>query len=200
MNNNFNNNDYTVSCVSASYCVAVDEVGNAMSYDGTSWGSVDHFDTGVADHEFLFLSHDDVLHGARCQRPRVHLQRDQLERRDGRFPPRTTRPCSRFHAQRHRSASRPTAKATRIPTRVPPGRGLFELDSTSYPTSLSCATATFCEAVDNAGNAFSYDGSSWRSQGDIDANSPSGLNQFGVVSCASETFCVAADYAGATLI
>jgi Alpha galactosidase A/Alpha galactosidase C-terminal beta sandwich domain len=70
----------------------------------------------------------------------------------------------------------------------PPGNAL---------TSVSCATASLCVAVDEAGNVLSSsspggEGASWQRK-NIDANSLTG------VSCPSATFCVAVDRAGGLL-
>jgi hypothetical protein len=55
-------------------------------------------------------------------------------------------------------------------------------------------TARSCVAVDNAGNALTYDGTSWSSPADIDpGNTPES------VSCASTSLCVAVDDAGNAL-
>jgi hypothetical protein len=61
-----------------------------------------------------------------------------------------------------------------------------------YDIHLSCSSSSFCLAVDNSGNAFSYDGTSWSA-----AASP-GLDSV-TVSCASPTFCVAAAGGQATI-
>ncbi len=61
-------------------------------------------------------------------------------------------------------------------------------------TSVSCPSAGFCVAVDNAGNAVTYNGSSWSSPSNID-----GSSSINSVSCPSATFCVAVDNAGNAL-
>ncbi len=56
-------------------------------------------------------------------------------------------------------------------------------------TSISCASSTFCAAVDASGNAASYDGT-WGAFASID---PTALTS---ISCASATFCAAVDASG----
>ncbi|HTR90851.1 MAG TPA: hypothetical protein VMI73_03830 [Trebonia sp.] len=55
-----------------------------------------------------------------------------------------------------------------------------------YNIHASCASVTFCLAVDTSGNSFRYNGASWSPAASV------GLNPVGV-SCASEAFCVAID-------
>jgi hypothetical protein len=53
-------------------------------------------------------------------------------------------------------------------------------------TSVSCTSSSFCIAVDDVGDWFKYDGSSWTDAGDVlGAQGPTGG-----VSCASQNFCV----------
>ena len=60
--------------------------------------------------------------------------------------------------------------------------------------SVSCASVSFCVAVDTRGNAFTYSGSSWSAAEDIDGQV--GLDS---VSCPLASFCVAVDGAGSVL-
>ena len=55
-----------------------------------------------------------------------------------------------------------------------------------YNIHASCASTTFCLAVDTSGNSFTYNGTSWSPAAGI------GLNAV-AVSCASQAFCVAVD-------
>ncbi|HXQ61388.1 MAG TPA: IPT/TIG domain-containing protein [Acidimicrobiales bacterium] len=72
----------------------------------------------------------------------------------------------------------------------------FDADA---PTSVACATASSCMAVDNGGNALVWDGagntgSDWSSTS-IDAG-----NALNAVSCPTATFCVAVDDAGNAVV
>jgi hypothetical protein len=58
---------------------------------------------------------------------------------------------------------------------------------------LSCASTSFCAAVDKLGNAFTYNGTSWSAATALDPGST--LDMTGV-SCPATTFCVAIDAAG----
>jgi hypothetical protein len=58
-------------------------------------------------------------------------------------------------------------------------------------TALSCPTTSFCAAIDNYGNAFTYDGTQWSSADHIDSS-----ETLRGLSCASASFCVATDTIG----
>ena len=53
---------------------------------------------------------------------------------------------------------------------------------------MSCPSASFCVAVDDDGNAFTYNGSSWSTPSRIDT-----IGDLTSVSCPSSSFCVAVD-------
>ena len=71
-----------------------------------------------------------------------------------------------------------------------------DIDSTTGVAirSVSCATASFCVAVDTAGNALTYNGTHWTAPTSID-----GTTQLNSVSCATTSFCVAVDSDGTAL-
>jgi hypothetical protein len=60
--------------------------------------------------------------------------------------------------------------------------------------NLSCATTSFCAAVDQNGNAVSFTGGSWSKPARIDSNL--GLTS---VACLTVAFCVAVDTTGNVL-
>ena len=68
------------------------------------------------------------------------------------------------------------------------------IDGANSLVSVSCPSASFCVAVDNAGNALTYSGSSWSAPTDIDGATP-----LVSVSCASASFCAAVDGANDAL-
>jgi hypothetical protein len=55
--------------------------------------------------------------------------------------------------------------------------------------SVSCSSPTFCAAVDNGSNAFTFNGTSWSPAAVIDPG-----NELSTVSCPSKSFCAAVDY------
>jgi hypothetical protein len=62
------------------------------------------------------------------------------------------------------------------------------------PASVSCPTSTFCAAVDEAGNALTYNGSHWSAPQGVDVG-----NELTAVSCSSAEFCLAMDSSGNAL-
>jgi hypothetical protein len=61
------------------------------------------------------------------------------------------------------------------------------IDSVGYSTiaSVSCPSATFCVAVDDVGDALTYNGTSWSAPTKIHGPGDNGQS----VSCTSPTFC-----------
>jgi hypothetical protein len=72
-------------------------------------------------------------------------------------------------------------------------------DGTAQLEAVSCASASFCVAVDNNGSAVTWNGTTWSSPQTVDSNS--GTTSQGTimnaVSCPSASFCVAVDGNGA---
>ena len=65
---------------------------------------------------------------------------------------------------------------------------------TSDFSSVSCPTAGFCAAVDDTGDAFTWNGKTWSTGVDVDSTAGTNTNdQFASVSCASASFCIAGD-------
>jgi hypothetical protein len=61
-------------------------------------------------------------------------------------------------------------------------------------TSVSCPSSSFCAAVDSEGKALTYNGSAWSAPVSID-----GTNRFFSISCPSASFCAAGDEEGNAL-
>lgn len=66
-----------------------------------------------------------------------------------------------------------------------------DIDGSNPLSSVTCLSVDFCQATDQSGNAVSYNGVSWSTPTDIDSTNP--LNS---VSCAKTSECVAVDSAG----
>ncbi len=73
------------------------------------------------------------------------------------------------------------------------------IDPGTYLQAVSCASASFCVAIDRKGNALTFNGSTWSAPVNAD---PNGLTMgeggisWPVVSCPASDFCAAVD--GAT--
>ena len=70
------------------------------------------------------------------------------------------------------------------------------IESDTGLDGVSCASQSFCIAIDGEGNAFTYNGGSWSAPDLID---PPVNAQLEAVSCATSLFCVAVDEAGHAL-
>ncbi len=70
----------------------------------------------------------------------------------------------------------------------------LDVDAGRNINSVSCLTATFCMAVDQNGNALFYNGTNWSTPIDIDAS-----RNITSVSCPTTTFCMAVDGGGYAL-
>ncbi len=67
------------------------------------------------------------------------------------------------------------------------------IDGADTLTSVSCPSASFCVAVDDSGNALTFNGSSWSAPTSID------MHVLYSVSCTSASFCAAVDLGGNAL-
>ncbi len=65
-----------------------------------------------------------------------------------------------------------------------------QIDSPAAYVQISCASATFCAAVDANGDAITFNGTSWSAPAAID---PGVLQPLSTVSCPTSTFCTAMD-------
>jgi hypothetical protein len=76
---------------------------------------------------------------------------------------------------------------------VPPNTAGPLTSTPSDLTSVTCISSSFCDAVDEEGNLFNYNGTNWNTQ-NIDSG-----NELFAVSCSSTSFCAAGDSAGNVL-
>jgi hypothetical protein len=77
------------------------------------------------------------------------------------------------------------------------------IDPGGYLQAVSCATDSFCVAIDHKGNAFTFDGITWSAPVNAD---PDGLSMgeggisWPVVSCPASDFCAVVDGNGGDLV
>lgn len=136
-----------VSCVSTSFCMAIDVGGWAASYDGTGWNT-----------EVFVADQGDQLEAVSCGSSSSCVAVDD-----------------------HGKAYHYDGTAWSAAMLVEPGGWL---------SSVSCPSPVWCVAVDYQGNASTFNGSSWSAPASIDSNLLTG------VSCPSTSFCAAVDNAG----
>ena len=87
-----------------------------------------------------------------------------------------------------------TASATVTPSRSSGlhwTKGSTLVSGAGGVNAISCASATFCVAVDRSGRASVFNGTTWTAPEQVD-----GTNAFSSVSCPSDNFCVATDNSG----
>jgi hypothetical protein len=165
----------------------VDNAGNVLTYNGTSWSSADNIDgttalTGVSCAITKFCVAVDSAGNAFTYDGTAWSSADDI---DG-----TTA---------LNSVSCPT---TKFCVAVDSAGNAFTYDGTAWSSAddidasnslkdVSCPTATFCVAVDSAGNVLTYSGGTW--------STPQVVNPLATlshVSCASPNFCAIASPSG----
>jgi hypothetical protein len=172
----------SVSCPSASFCVAVDYSGHALTYNGTAWSTpVDIDGNNMLRSVFCpsasFCTAVDgngrvlTYNGTAWSAP--------VDIDGSNFLASVSCPSASFCAAVDGTGKVLTYNGTAwsAPVNIDPGNVLG---------SVSCPSASFCAAVDTFGNALMYKGVSWFAPDDID-----GSNQLGSVSCPSASFCAA---------
>jgi hypothetical protein len=208
----------SVSCPSSSFCMAVDAGGNDVFFDGETWSAPAHFDNTsgganqagggpssvscpsakscmVVDTDGYalrwngasWLTPVDItppsLVSVSCPTPRWCVainQNSYASTWNGRgwSGPRFVDPQSMHLSQ----------KASTTP--VSWGQGDFGL------LSVSCASRTFCAAIDDAGYMVIFDGRSWSTP----VSFGPGLENGDMVTCTSPRFCLVASTAGNAII
>ncbi len=179
----------SISCPTESFCVAVDEGGYVLTYNGSSWSQPVKIDPGndlssvscpsarfcvAVDYDGNVFTYD----GSSWSSP------DDIDPGEGGL----------------QSVSCPVASSC---VAVDYGGNVLTYDGSSWsspddidptagnPLSVSCPTVSFCVAVDYGGNVLIYNGSSWTSPDNIDVN-----KDLSSVSCPSANFCAAVDGEG----
>jgi hypothetical protein len=206
----------SVSCPSSSFCMAVDTAGDAFVFNGHRWSAPVHFDSTpsngdtsgpssvscssptscmVVDGDGYALRWNGsawvtpvdvtppLLHAVSCSAENWCLAMDSnsyASTWNGRTwtGPRFVDPESMAVSQ----------KASTTP--VSWGQGDFGL------LSVSCASRTFCVAIDDAGYAVSFNGTSWSPPVSIGP----GLENQDMVACAAPELCVATSNGGEVTI
>ena len=142
----------SVSCPSASFCMAVLGSGYAATYNGTTWSQPARLPSSAGQPDSVS-----------CPAASFCLAVDAQDSS-----------AFRFNGSAWGSAP-----------------GISDSVSGSQPgmASVSCSSPSFCAAVDNGSNAFTFNGTRWSPATTIDPG-----NQLSTVSCPSASFCAAVDY------
>jgi hypothetical protein len=189
----------SVSCPSASFCVAVDgSGGNAITYNGKSWSAPKRIDTGTGQ----------AVMSVSCPTASFCVAVDNLGRAityNGKswsapkdidtvqFPELLSVSCptASFCVAIDGEENAITYNGKSWSAPKPIGGTKW-----SWSFSVSCPTASFCVAVDNGGRAITYNGTSWSAPKRIDPTISFHYEMLNSVSCPTASFCVAVDEAG----
>ena len=176
-----------VSCANPTFCVAVDNVGDAQSFNGDTWSMPINIDFSRP------------LQSVACSTPSRCVAVDGMGNAI-RFDGSTWYPAQNIDSTHFivdvscvgsglciAVDDRGDALALEGDTWSAP----LEIDSPNMVTGVSCASSRFCVAVNNAGGATVFTGDAWVPPRKID---PSRIIQG--ISCASTRFCVAVDNMG----
>jgi hypothetical protein len=179
----------SVSCPTASFCIAVDYSGNAFTYNGNSWSS---HSIGTGD-KLLSVSCPTASFCAA-----VDFSGDAFTYNGsswssqsidaGNILESVSCPTASFCAAVDYDGNVFTYNGSSwsSPDRIDAGYNLY---------SVSCPSASFCAAGDNNGNVLTYNSGSWSSPRSIDAGGGGLLS----VSCPSASSCAAVDGKGNVL-
>ena len=148
----------SVSCTSMSTCIALGAGGQGWSYNGSAWSSATPVDSSGSP-EFGLVRQPFVLRRRRLRGPSDHVQRDNVVSSEARRPLGFTQ----FDLVRNelRSAWPSTTRARR--SRSTGQRGQLRSSSTPrvYSVRSRAQRASFCVAVDYAGQAMTFNGTTW---------------------------------------
>jgi eukaryotic-like serine/threonine-protein kinase len=189
----------SVSCASPQFCVAVDDLGNALTFKGTSWSSPQLIDP---NNQLLSVS---------CPSANLCVATDSdgnVLAYNGSFwsPPHNLVPSAGANHYFLNAITSVSCPSSSFCMAVAYTGEAFRYDGSSWSAAgklggasfgVSCASKSFCLAADGDGNTFTYDGSSWFGPHSLEAPSGgSGLS----VSCGSTSFCVAVDGLGGAFV
>ena len=198
-----------MSCVSSTWCMAVDSSGDAVFYNGTAWTnpSSNHVDTEVNGNGTWAM---DIS----CPTTTFCIVVDSLgyatEYSSGTWgkPTLIDGQGSANQGQNAVSLESVSCPSTNFCAAVDANGYAMTYDGSTWtvPTfvdntsttsktlvSVSCASSTMCIATDGIGDVASYDGSTWSALDPIDTG------EIESVSCPTPSFCVAVDWIGQAL-
>jgi hypothetical protein len=183
-----NNGFASVSCPTSSFCVAVDSAGNAYTFSGASWSAGRQVD-----------SSGNGLNAVSCASSSFCAATDSgpdaFIYSNGRWSS-TSLVGSGGNRATLTSVSCPAVGfcvATGLNDAYTYSGGKWSagrpVQINNQLTSISCATSSFCAAVDDGGYVYTYSVGSWSAGQDIDTDGRGLI----AVSCPASGFCVAAD-------
>ena len=184
----------SVSCASATLCVAVDSSGNAIAWNGTTWSSPVNIDssntlTSVScAASTTFCVAVDSSGNAIAWNGTTWSSPVNIDSSNNLASVSCASATFCVAVDYAGNAVTWNGSSWTVMTGVAPYSGYNYIASLS---SVSCLSSAFCAAVGASGNAVTWNGTSWSSAVDIDSS-----NNLASVSCTTSTFCVAVDYSG----
>jgi hypothetical protein len=187
----------SVSCPSASFCMAVLESGYAATYDGTTWSRPTRLSSSAGEPDSVSCPTVSFCMAVDARDSSAFLFNGSTWS----SAPRINDPASSTQTgMASVSCSSPSFCAA-----VDNGSNAFTFNGTSWNSAavidpgnelstVSCPSTSFCAAVDYGPNVVTFNGTSWRKPSAID---PASYLQ--AVSCAAASFCVAIDRKGNAL-
>jgi hypothetical protein len=179
----------SVSCPSPDFCAAVDQFGDALTFDGSTnvWATpVKLYPNGAFSSISCPTASFCVAVGAAGKADTLTGSTwgplTQLGTSDDFIAVSCTSSTSCLAVDAAGSAYQLQGTTWSSPQSIDPGH---------RPTALSCAV-TLCAVVDDASQALTFDGATWTTHSSV-----GGTGGFSSVSCTSATFCLALDVNGA---
>ena len=196
-------NPGAASCSSATFCMAVDGSGNAITYDGSTWSAPQNIESAsglgldsVSCPSATFCMAVDGSGNALTYNGSTWSAPQNIESASGSGNlDSVSCPSATFCIAVDSGGTALTYNGSTwsAPQNIESASGFV-----GGLGSVSCPSATFCMAVDGSGNAITYNGSTWSALQNIE--SASGLvGGLDSVSCPSATFCMAVDSEGNAL-
>lgn len=179
----------SVSCPTNSFCMAVDSVGNAIRYDGTSWSTPTT--TGIGANGLNSVS---CSSSSFCVAVGVH---GKASRYNGATwtPISLSNPTVGFNAVSCVDDTFCMAVGSSFSGKMYQYNGTQWTDVTANAPvplyAVSCPTRLFCVAVGESGHTYDYNGTQWSVGSTLITNA-----QLLGVSCPTSSFCMAVDGLG----
>ncbi len=161
----------SVSCPTAGFCAAVDQTGDAFTFNGKAWSK------GVAIDSTAGTNTNDQLASVSCASSSFCVAGDDLS------------DVYTFNGSTWSAADQLNSSGSSGSSGSTGSTG-SSVPSASVSFSVSCPTTSFCMAVDGNVNFYTYNGTAW-SQPQVINSSSLNPTTIGEVSCASPTFCEA---------
>ncbi len=192
--------EVAISCVSPSFCAAGTDNGYLLTYNGMSWSKQLVADPNFVNTDILSISCStntfceamDARGNAYSYNGKSWSKSLNVLLTSGKISCPIRNFCVAVGGLTWRRSANETIFNGLTWTKA------IKIDSGIFLVDVSCATTTFCVAIDSNGNEITYNGEKWSKPKNIDMNlGPLKLN---AISCSSNIFCVVVDLTGNAII